>query len=36
VPLQPYNNQGTRITIDYASLPKPKLDDLKEEIDKLL
>jgi hypothetical protein len=36
VPLQPYYNQGTRITIDYASLPKPKLDDLKEEIEKLL
>ena len=39
VPLQPYYNyynQGNRITIDYASLPKPKLDDLKEEIEKLL
>ena len=36
VPLQPYYNQGTRITIDYASLSKPKLDDLKEEIEKLL
>jgi ectoine hydroxylase-related dioxygenase (phytanoyl-CoA dioxygenase family) len=39
VPLQPYYNyynQGTRIAIDYASLPKPKLDDLKEEIEKLL
>jgi len=39
VPLQPYYNyynQGNRIIIDYASLPKPKLDDLKEEIEKLL
>ena len=36
VPLQPYYNQGNKITIDYASLPKPKLDDLKEEIEKLL
>jgi len=36
VPLQPYYNKDNRITIDYASLPKPKLDDLKEEIEKLL
>ena len=36
VPLQPYYNQGNKITIDYASLFKPKLDDLKEEIEKLL
>tara|TARA_B100001093_G_scaffold129420_1_gene122007 strand:- start:1510 stop:2394 length:885 start_codon:yes stop_codon:yes gene_type:complete len=40
VPEQPnmynYYNPYFPITIDYDSLPKPKLDDLKEEIEKLL
>ena len=40
VPEQPnmynYYNSDFSITIDYDSLPKPKLDDLKEEIEKLL
>ena len=40
VPEQPnmynYYNSDFPITIDYDSLPKPKLDDLKEEIEKLL
>jgi ectoine hydroxylase-related dioxygenase (phytanoyl-CoA dioxygenase family) len=36
VPLQPYYNQTNKITIDYSSLNKPKLDDLKELIEKLL
>jgi hypothetical protein len=38
VPLQPYYNyySESRIIIDYDSLPKPKLEDLKEEIYKLL
>ena len=40
VPMQPnfYNhyNPNFPITIDYDSLPLPKLDDLKEKIEKLL
>lgn len=40
VPEQPnmynYYNYDFPITIDYDSLPKPNLDDLKEEIEKLL
>ena len=40
VPEQPnmynYYNPNFQITIDYDSLIKPKLDDLKEEIEKLL
>ena len=40
VPEQPntynYYNPNNLITIDYDSLIKPKIDDLKEEIEKLL
>jgi ectoine hydroxylase-related dioxygenase (phytanoyl-CoA dioxygenase family) len=38
VPLQPYYNyySESKIIIDYDKLPKPKLEDLKEEIYKLL
>ena len=40
VPEQPnmynYYNSDFPITIDYDSLPKPNIDDLKEEIEKLL
>ena len=40
VPEQPnmynYYNSDFPITIDYDLLPKPKLDDLKEKIEKLL
>ena len=30
-----YNNPDDPIYIDYQSLPKPDLDDMKEEIEKL-
>ena len=40
VPKQPngynYHNQDNQIYIDYDSLPNPDIDDLKEEIEKLL
>ena len=39
VPLQPhynYYNSHNNIIIDYTNLPCPNIDDLKEEIEKLL